>query len=222
MSESQLKLVVLISGNGSNLQAIIDAIQSGSLNAEIVAVISNRPGVRGLERATEAGIPAETLDHTQFESREAFDQAMMQLIDQYQPELVILAGFMRILTDEFVGHYDGRMLNIHPSLLPEFRGLNTHQRALEANVRQHGVSVHYVSNELDGGPLVLQAVIDVNDNDTIETLQQRVHQQEHIIYPMVIEWIARQRLRMIDQQVYLDNKALEKPLQWKNNQLIEP
>ncbi len=221
MSHPELNIVVLISGSGSNLQAIIDAIADGKLHARITAVISNRPGVMGLQRARDAGIPAETLDHTHFESREAFDRALITLIDQYQPGLVVLAGFMRILTDELVAHYDGRMLNIHPSLLPEFRGLNTHQRALDANVTQHGVSVHYVSNELDGGPLVLQAVIDVNEDDTAETLQQKVHRQEHIIYPMVIEWVAQQRLQVINQQVYLDKKALDSPLKWINNQLVE-
>jgi phosphoribosylglycinamide formyltransferase 1 len=221
MKPSRLKLVVLISGSGSNLQAIIDAITSDRLNANITAVISNRPDVKGLERARSAGIPALTLNHTEFESREAFDHQLVQEIDQRQPDLIILAGFMRILTDDFVAHYKNRMLNIHPSLLPEFRGLNTHQRAIDAKVKQHGVSVHYVSNELDGGPLVLQAVIDVNENDTAQTLQQRVHQQEHIIYPMAIEWIAQHRLEIINQQVYLDKKPLETPAKWTNNQLVK-
>jgi phosphoribosylglycinamide formyltransferase 1 len=221
MKPSRLKLVVLISGSGSNLQAIIDAITSDRLNANITAVISNRPDVKGLERARSAGIPALTLNHTEFESREAFDHQLVQEIDQRQPDLIILAGFMRILTDDFVAHYKNRMLNIHPSLLPEFRGLNTHQRAIDAKVKQHGVSVHYVSNELDGGPLVLQAVIDVNENDTAQTLQQRVQQQEHIIYPMAIEWIAQHRLEIINQQVYLDKKPLETPAKWTNNQLVK-
>lgn len=221
MSNTPLNIVVLISGSGSNLQAMIDAIAAQTLHANIAAVISNRPGVKGLERAEAAGIRAEALDHKTYESRESFDQALMQTIDQYQPELVVLAGFMRILTDDFVAHYSGRMLNIHPSLLPEFRGLNTHQRALEAGVLKHGVSIHYVSNELDGGPLVLQAVIDVDEGDTAETLQQKVHQQEHVIYPMVIEWVAQKRLQMSDQKVYFDNKVLEKPLQWIHNQLSE-
>ncbi len=220
MSESILNIVVLISGNGSNLQAIIDAIASGQLqNARICAVLSNRPNVKGLQRAQTAGIPAITLDHTQYESREAFDLALMEQIDQYQPGLVVLAGFMRILTDAFVAHYEGRMLNIHPSLLPEFRGLNTHQRALDAGVKQHGVSVHYVSNELDGGPLVLQAVIDVIPDDNVDSLQQRVHQQEHIIYPMAIAWVAEGRLKVENQQVYLDNQLLDQPIKWINNTL---
>lgn len=220
MQPPKLNIVVLISGSGSNLQAIIDAISAGKLHANISAVISNRPDVKGLQRATQVGITAETLDHTQFDSREAFDQQLIQRIDQHQPDLVILAGFMRILTDDFVKHYAGRMLNIHPSLLPEFRGLNTHQRALDAEVEQHGVSIHYVSNELDGGPLVLQAVIDVQEQDTVESLQHKIHQQEHIIYPMVIEWVAQQRLEVINQQIHLDKKPLESPVKWINNQLI--
>jgi len=219
MTISRLNLVVLISGSGSNLQAIIDAIAAQKLHANIKAVISNRPDVKGLARAQSAGIPAITLDHKNFESREAFDQQLIHEIDQQQPDLIILAGFMRILTDDFVAHYNGRMLNIHPSLLPEFKGLNTHQRAIDAGVKQHGVTVHYVSNELDGGPLVLQAVIDVTQQDNAETLQQRVHQQEHIIYPMAIEWVAQQRLKMIDQQVYLDKQPLNSPPKWINNQL---
>jgi len=220
MTTPRLNLVVLISGSGSNLQAIIDAIAASKLHANIKAVISNRPDVKGLQRARDANIPAITLDHKNFTRREEFDRQLIQEIDRHQPDLIILAGFMRILTDEFVEHFKGRMLNIHPSMLPEFRGLNTHQRAVDAGVKQHGVTVHYVSNELDGGPLVLQAIINVTQNDTPETLQQRIHQQEHIIYPMVIEWIAQQRLEMIDQQVYLDRQLLEGPAKWINNQLL--
>jgi len=219
MSTEPLNIVVLISGSGSNLQAIIDAINAGELHAKISAVVSNRPNVKGLERAKSAGIPTHTLDHTEFESRESFDRQLMRTIDQYQPQLVILAGFMRILTDDFVAHYSGRMLNIHPSLLPEFKGLNTHQRALDANVNQHGVSVHYVNNELDGGSVVLQAVMNVSEGDTAESLQQRVHALEYVIYPMVIEWIAQQQLEIIDQQVYLNKQKLTSPAKWINNQL---
>ena len=220
MSSSNINIVVLISGSGSNLQAIIDATTAGKLHANIKAVISNRPGAKGLARAQAVNIPTLTLDHKQFESREAFDQQLIQEIDAHQPDLVILAGFMRILTDKFVEHFDGRLLNIHPSLLPEFTGLNTHQRALDAGVNEHGVSVHYVNNELDGGPLVLQAVIDVNETDTAESLQQRVHQQEHIIYPMVIEWAAQGRLKIINQQVFFDKQLMETPAKWINNQLV--
>ncbi len=215
-----LNIVVLISGNGSNLQAIINAINENRLHARISAVFSNRPDVAGLARAQTAGIKAQCIDHQLFENREAFDQQMIQAIEPHKPDLIILAGFMRILSDVFVHHYTGRMLNIHPSLLPEFRGLNTHQRALDAGVTQHGVSIHYVSNELDGGPVVLQAVVDVSADDTSESLQQKIHQQEHIIYPMVIEWAAQGRLKLLEQQVYLDQQPLERPIMWIKNRLI--
>lgn len=190
-----LPIVVLISGNGSNLQAIIDAIRAG-LPAEIRAVISNNPQAYGLNRAREAGIPAEVIDHHDYVSRTAFDQALMARIDHYQPKLVVLAGFMRILTDEFVTHYHGRMLNIHPSLLPRYQGLNTHQRVLDAGDKIHGVSVHFVSSELDGGPVILQAEIPVYEDDDTDTLVERIHKQEHIIYPRVIRWFAEGRLRL--------------------------
>ena len=153
---SKLPIVVLITGNGSNLQAIIDASQQG-LPVKIEAVISNRADAHGLARAAHAGIPAVVLDHTQFTSREAYDEALQQKIDSFQPQLVVLAGFMRILTNNFVRHYEGRLINIHPSLLPKFRGLNTHQRALDAGEQEHGATVHFVTPELDGGPAVLQA-----------------------------------------------------------------
>ena len=214
-----LPIVVLISGSGTNLQAIIDQIQAGQLNAEIKAVISNRPGVKGLQRAEDAGIPAKVLDHSQYDSRESFDEALEQLIDSYQPELVILAGFMRILTASLVEHYQCRMLNIHPSLLPDFRGLNTHQRALDAGRELHGVSVHFVTNELDSGPVVLQAVIEVNGDDTADTLAERIHQQEHIIYPMVIGWFADGRLSCNNNQAILDGQLIITPPKWINQQL---
>ncbi len=220
MPASKLPIVVLISGSGSNLQAIIDAIRAGTLNAEIRAVISNRNDVMGLERARNAGIETLVLDHKNFSDRESFDQALQQTIDRYQPQLVILAGFMRILTDDFVDHYTGRMLNIHPSLLPDFRGLNTHQRALDAGREQHGVTVHFVTNELDSGPLVIQAVININPDDSAESLQQRIHEQEHIIYPMAIQWFAEGRLSCRDNKVYLDNQLLKHPPRWINNELV--
>jgi phosphoribosylglycinamide formyltransferase-1 len=215
-----LPIVVLISGSGSNLQAIIDAIHSRQLNAEIKAVISNKAGVQGLQRAEKAGIPAITLQHADFDSREGFDQALAQLIDSFKPQLVILAGFMRILSEAFVDHYMGRMLNIHPSLLPEFTGLNTHQRVLDAGRSQHGVSVHFVTNELDSGPLVIQAVIDIKQGDTADSLAERIHEQEHIIYPVSIQWFAEGRLHWKDNQAWLDNKPIQIPPRWKDGQLI--
>lgn len=208
VTDSPLALVVLISGNGSNLQAIIDAIQARQLHAEIRAVISNSPDAYGLTRARQASIPARILDHREYPSREAYDQALQALIDEYQPQLVILAGFMRILTTAFVNHYHGRMLNIHPSLLPKYQGLNTHQRVLEAGDTIHGVSVHFVTPELDGGPVILQAEIPVHNGDTAEDLAQRVHQQEHVIYPLVIGWFADGRLKLHDETVLFDGKPV--------------
>lgn len=222
MRETPLKIVVLISGSGTNLQAIIDAIQAGKIQARICAVISNRAGVKGLQRARDAGIDTHVIEHKQYPDRESFDQALATTIDSYSPELVVLAGFMRILTEAFVKHYACRMLNIHPSLLPDFRGLNTHERVLEAGRDNHGVSVHYVTNELDSGPLVIQAVIDIRSGDTADSLAERIHQQEHIIYPMVIGWIAEGRLACHDNQPSLDGKPLSRPVRWINNQMELP
>jgi phosphoribosylglycinamide formyltransferase 1 len=216
---STLDIVVLISGNGSNLQAIIDGIKAQRVHANIKAVISNRPDVKGLQRARNAGISAEVLSHKDYDSRESFDLALQQLIDSYNPGLVVLAGFMRILSEDFVHHYDGRMFNIHPSLLPEFKGLNTHQRVLDANCAEHGASVHFVNSELDSGAVVLQAVISVNAEDDAESLAQRIHQQEHIIYPMAINWFAEGRITYKDSQALLDNKQISSPPRWKNETL---
>lgn len=204
-------IVVLISGNGSNLQAIIDAIQQDALPVEIAAVISNVAYAQGLERAKLAGVPIEVLPHGNFPDRESFDFALQQTIDQYQPRLVVLAGFMRILTEEFVRHYEGRMINIHPSLLPHYRGLNTHQRVLQAGEHQHGATVHFVTHELDGGPAIVQAIVPVLDNDTKESLAARVLQQEHIIFPLAIRWFAQGRLKLADNKTMLDGRILERP-----------
>jgi len=210
------RLVVLISGSGSNLQAIIDGCADGSIPAEVAAVISNRPGVRGLQRASDAGIAHEVLDHTGFDSREAFDTALAELIDSHAPDLVILAGFMRILTPEFVRHYNGRMLNIHPSLLPHFQGLHTHRRALEAGHQQHGASVHFVTEELDGGPVILQAAVPVQTGDDEASLAARVLEQEHKIYPEAVKWFASGRLRLDPGEgVMLDGKPLHSPVRWQ-------
>ncbi len=208
MSSPRTRVVVLISGSGSNLQAIIDGMQSTELPIDIAAVISNRPAVFGLERAEKAGIPALVLDHKQFDDRESFDQKLAQLIDSYQPDLVVLAGFMRILTTTFTRHYAGRMLNIHPSLLPKYQGLHTHQRVLDAGEAEHGVTVHFVTEELDGGPAVIQAKISIESVDDAVSLAKRVQQQEHIIYPLAVKWFAEGRLRMDDGAVFLDNELL--------------
>ena len=201
-------VVVLISGSGSNLQALIDSITKDGNPARIAAVISNRADTYGLERARQAGIATRVLDHKQFDGREAFDAALIEAIDGFAPQLVVLAGFMRILTPGFVNHYTGRLLNIHPSLLPKHKGLHTHQRALEAGDSEHGCSVHFVTEELDGGPLVVQAVVPVESGDTPESLAQRVHSQEHHIYPLAMRWFAEGRLRLGATGAQLDGKDL--------------
>ncbi len=202
------KLVVLLSGNGSNLQAIIDQINQDKLPVSISAVISNRSDAYGLTRASEAGIPTIIIEHTQFESREVFDDTMMQAIDRYGPDLIVLAGFMRILTDKFVHHYRGKLINIHPSLLPKYRGLNTHQRAIDAGDSEHGASVQYVIPELDSGPVILQSAVPVKPDDTAETLKQRVHGAEHVLYPEVIRRIANNEVSLKGNTVYYDNQPV--------------
>ncbi len=203
-----LPIVVLISGSGSNLQAIIDHISNKMLNAEICAVISNRPDAYGLQRARKANIPTQIIDHHQYDSREQFDSELIRKIEYYQPELIVLAGFMRILSDDFVHHFYGRMINIHPSLLPRHRGLHTHRRALQAGDKEHGLSIHYVTTELDGGPLILQKSVPVLDGDSEQSLAQRVLTEEHQAFPKVIQWFARQRLQLVNNQVMIDGKNI--------------
>ncbi|MBR9908891.1 MAG: phosphoribosylglycinamide formyltransferase [Gammaproteobacteria bacterium] len=203
-----INLVVLISGSGSNLQALIDACAAGTIDARIAAVISNRPNAFGLERARQAELAAHCIDHTEYGSREEFDCQLQQQIDHYQPDLVVLAGFMRILTPAFTRHYLGRMLNIHPSLLPKYPGLNTHQRALDAGDASHGVTVHFVTPELDGGPNVVQAIVPVLPADDAAALARRVLAQEHVIYPLAVSWFAEGRLQMDDNRCLLDGQPL--------------
>lgn len=212
-------LVVLISGSGSNLQAIIDAIKSNTLNAEIKAVISNKSDAYGLKRANSASIKTHIIDHKQFPDRESFDQALIKTIDPLQPELVVLAGFMRILSDDFIDHYLHRLINIHPSLLPKYKGLNTHQLALDSQDKIHGASVHYVNHELDSGQLVIQAETTVSNNDNVTTLAARVLEQEHKIYPLAIKMHIEGQLSFDKEQLMFNNEPLLKPLQWKKNKL---
>lgn len=189
---TKARLVILISGRGSNMQSIIRAIDAGELNAEIVAVISNRPDAAGLQTATAAGIDTQLINHRDFDSREAFDIELARTIDQYQPDFVILAGFMRILTAGFVRHFAGKLINIHPSLLPKFKGLHTHQRAIEAGEQEHGASVHFVTAELDDGPVILQAKVPILADDTPESLAARVLVEEHKLYPDAIKLLIQQ------------------------------
>ncbi|UZD64342.1 MULTISPECIES: phosphoribosylglycinamide formyltransferase [Marinobacter] len=190
------RILVLASGSGTNLQALIDATRERDFPGEIVAVGSNRPQAFALERAAQAGLETFTVDHTRFDSREAFDAELRLEMERWQPDLVILAGFMRILTPELVRTFQGRMLNVHPSLLPKYRGLNTHQRAIDAGDPVHGVSVHFVTEDLDGGPVIAQAEVAVLPDDTAETLAERVQQQEHVLYPIVVRWFCEGRLQL--------------------------
>ena len=205
------RLVVLISGSGSNLQAIIDRCADRFIAAQVAAVISNQADAHGLTRAREAGIPAHCLDHRDFSRRVDFDAAMISLVDSFSPDLIVLAGFMRILGQDFVERYLGRMLNIHPSLLPLYPGLDTHQRALADGATDHGASVHFVTAELDGGPIVTRGRVAIEPHDTPETLAQRVHTVEHQIYPQAIAWFAKGRLRLSDGQALLDGMPVSLP-----------
>jgi phosphoribosylglycinamide formyltransferase-1 len=205
-----LPVVVLISGGGTNLQALIDAADA---RYRVCGVISNRPGVLGLKRATVAGIPTRVIDHTAYTDRERFDAALADVTESFSPGLVILAGFMRILGDTFVERFAGRMLNIHPSLLPAFQGLHTHRRALAAGVREHGASVHFVTSELDGGPVVAQARVAVEPDDTETVLAARVLSREHELLPQVVAWFAEGRLQLRDGQISFDGEPLHAPLQ---------
>lgn len=203
------RIVVLISGNGGNLQALIDAQSHDRLGGgEIAAVVSNVADAYGLKRAREAGIDAVALPHREYDSREAYDGALIKVIERHEPDLVVLAGFMRILTPRFVQRFIGRMLNIHPSLLPAYQGLDTHARAVADGVAEHGCSVHYVTEELDGGPVLLQAAVEVADGETEESLKDKVHAREHLIYPIAVKWCLEGRLQFGDGGARFDGMPL--------------
>ena len=198
-----ISLVILISGRGSNLAALLAEVESGGLPARIAGVLANRPDALGLQTAAVHGVPTCVVDHRQFADREEFDAALAMAIDRFSPDLVVLAGFMRILGNTFVRRYENRLINIHPSLLPAFTGLHTHRRALAAGVRIHGCSVHFVTPDLDHGPLIVQAAVPVLDDDDEATLAARVLAQEHRIYPLAVRWFAEGRLRVRDGRVLL-------------------
>jgi len=204
-------VVILISGRGSNMEALLKAVARGELPVRIAAVISNRPDAKGLETAAAQGVPTAVVDHKAYAGREAFDAALAQCIDAYAPDLVVLAGFMRILTEGFVRHFEGRLLNIHPSLLPSFPGLHTHQRALEEGVRIHGCTVHFVTPALDHGPVVVQAAVPVLDGDDEAALAARVLEQEHVVYPLAVRWFAEGRLRLDGGRVRFDGERPRPP-----------
>lgn len=194
MSTEAFPIVVLISGSGSNLQAIIDAIDNKMLPIDIKAVLSNKANAYGLERAAAANIPTHIISHTDYPDRESFDAQMIEVIEQYQPKLIVLAGFMRILSAQFVQQYAGKMINMHPSLLPKHKGLHTHQRALDAKDEKHGCTVHFVTEDLDAGGIIAQMECDIDETDTADSLQQKVHQLEHKLLPEIISWIADNRI----------------------------
>ena len=203
-----LAIVVLISGNGSNLQAIIDAIAQTKLNAVIKAVVSNKADAFGLERAKQAGISTEILTRKSAENREAYDIRLHALLETYQPELIVLAGFMRILSAEFVHHYSGKIINIHPALLPKYPGLDTHAQVIANGDTEHGISIHYVTDVLDGGPVICQARFTVNPEDNAQSLPLRIHKLEHKAYPLVINWLANAQLKLDENTVHLDDCPL--------------
>ncbi len=207
-SSPMTRIVVLISGNGSNLQALLDQSDAGQLGGEIVAVISNKADAHGLARAKAAGVATQVVANVDYADRATFDTALIQAIDEYQANLVVLAGFMRILTPEFVRHYQNRLLNIHPSLLPRYQGLHTHQKAIDAKDEEHGCSVHFVTEELDGGPVILQARVPVFEDDDAASLAERVQVQEHAIYPLTVRWFCDGRAVMQQGKAYLDGALL--------------
>ncbi len=207
----KLRVAVLISGSGTNLQAIIDAVAAGDLNAELVAVISDNPDAFGLQRAADANIAAQHIAFDEFADRTDYDTALHEQLLNINPDLVVLAGYMRIIADRTVEQYAGRMLNVHPSLLPAYPGLNTHRRALEANEQWHGTTVHFVIPELDAGPPVLQYRVKIHPHDTEHSLRARVQKGEYRIYPLCIRWLAEGKLEYREQQPWLDGRPLNEP-----------
>jgi len=214
MTPSPTRAIAMISGRGSNLQAILDAITEKNLYLDICAVVTNRCNALGLTLAKKKSISTHCVDNKDYADRESYDRALLATMEPYHAELIIMAGFIRILTPAFIQHYRGKILNIHPSLLPKYRGLNTHQRALDNRESEHGASVHFVTAELDGGPVIIQSRVPVLNNDSADSLSKRILQQEHKIYPLAIKWFTQGRLKMIGSCAYLDGKALQKPYEF--------
>jgi len=206
------RILVLASGAGTNLQALIEASQERDFPGQIIAVGCNRPNAFALERAAQANIEHFTVDHTKYGSREEFDGMLMAEIRRRNPDLIVLAGFMRILTTDFVRALRGTLLNVHPSLLPSYTGLKTHQRALDAGDQVHGTSIHFVTEELDGGPVIAQAQVSVEDDDTAESLAEKVQAKEHLLYPIVVRWFCEGRISLGADQVFFDGQPLTQPL----------
>ena len=215
---SKLCAAVLISGSGTNLQAFIDEVAAGQLELDLSVVLSNRPDAAGLERARNANIPVECVRHQDYAQRALYDAALVETLDKYQPDVIILAGFMRILTGTFVNHFSGRVLNIHPSLLPKFPGLDTHQRAIDAGEEWHGSTVHFVTEELDGGPVIIQGRVPVMPDDSAMELATRVLAVEHRIYPEAARLLVAGRIECRDGAAWLDGERLFEPLQYQGSE----
>ncbi len=209
-----INLVIFISGNGSNLQAIIDAIESNRLNARILAVISDQPDAYGLQRAQNHNITVVVIDYKQYADREEFEQALMQKVKQLQPDYLVLAGFMRILGSDFVQAFKHKILNIHPSLLPDYKGLDTHRRVLENGEKEHGVSIHLVTAELDDGPVILQGRYPVAEGDRVEDLQRKGHELEHLMFPTLLNWLSEGILRINGDHIVFHNKTIRQPVRF--------
>ena len=205
---SDFSFAVLISGNGSNLQAMIEAVEKKKILGQICCVLSNKKDAYGLIRAEEAGIPTEVIDNKDYSSRQEFEEKMRKVLNRYGPNLVVLAGFMRILSPLFVKHYSGRTLNIHPSLLPDYPGLDTHRRVLKSDDKYHGVTIHFVNEALDGGPICAQSSLEINTSSE-KKLEQQIHKLEHKLYPKVIRWFSEGLLRLEEGKVYFENKELK-------------
>lgn len=206
--KSPYKIAVLLSGSGTNLQAIIDAIDTHHYDYEITTVVSNVAGAYGLKRAKQANIPTHTVDNHDFSDRNAFESALLDTLEPYQPQLIVLAGFMRIFTGHFIENYPGKIINLHPSLLPKYKGMHTYEKALAAGEKEHGSTIHFVTEALDSGPNILQAVVPIQNEETVESLKTKVQAQEHIYYPRVIQWFSENRIYMRDNAAYLDDKVL--------------
>lgn len=208
MSHGRSRLAILISGRGSNMEAFLAACRDGTLDADVALVASNRPNALGLQTASAAGIPTVVVNHQEFENREQFDQALGDQVASVQPDLVVLAGFMRVLTPFFVDRFADRLMNIHPSLLPKYPGLNTHQRAIDAGDTETGATVHYVNGELDGGPAIIQARVPIHEHDSADDLAKRILPCEHQIFPLAAQWHVSGRLKLLDGKALLDGEVL--------------
>jgi phosphoribosylglycinamide formyltransferase-1 len=207
-----IRIAVLVSGDGSNLQALIDSCHSGRIRAQIVGVISNEPNAYALERARLANIPTQVINHREYANRASFEIEMTRAIQEWKTELILLAGFMRVLTPAFVNRFSGQMINIHPSLLPAYRGLNTHARVLATGDRLHGCSIHFVTSDLDAGTVIAQAVTNVLPSDDLTTLTRKVRALEHYIYPLIVSWLAAGRIALLGNKVYIDGQELLDPI----------